>query len=478
MNPLLNYSTIKQVTNGVWVTPPKDPEAVLTGGAFDTRSLGDAEIFFAWKGEASDGHAHIHQLANSQIRLIVVEQEVEPVAGCAILKVVKTQKALQQMAQKLASMFQGKIVAITGSVGKTTAKTWLSQMLENRFSLLTNVRSFNNHVGCPITVLGIKPEHELLILEMGMSGLGELELLSSIAPADITVLLNVGHAHIGKLGSRENIYKAKLEIFSHQRPDALSLLPWSDSRLKEWTKTGETQYFGAGSADYSWETVAVNSDEKSQQILFQTPWGEKTVLSSQLGPHVGDLLSCLFAICHRLGARWEDIEKPLETLSQEKGRSSFFAGHNGSTVLDDSYNANPESVINMLRIIASMEAKRRIGVIGNLAELDEEMKESADAILENIPTETTHLFLGGETGQILYPKIKNRYPKIQLYLIEDIEESLTQLKDLLDKESIVGVKGSRTSHMERFVYELTGKETQCRQTGCKKPVICNQCDEL
>lgn len=476
-NILLNFKRIQQLTQGWWLTPPKDPVEKLTTGAFDTRSPGEAQIFFAWKGEKNDSHLYLNQLSDSKIRLIMVERDVPAVNDIAILKVNSTLKALHSLASELAKNFNGKIINITGSSGKTTAKTWLKHILKDHFSLISNIGNFNNHIGCPITILNINSTNNLLILEMGSSGIGELKLLSSIAPADISLLLNVGHAHLGKFGSQENVYKAKTEIFANQREQALSLVPYSDPRLRDFLQGNNYQYFGRNSPSFSWETLEVDPIRRKQRILFHTPFGQKTALVNLLGDYVGELLSALIAICYFLGLSWQDIENKLNNLPQEKGRSNFLQGFNGALILDDSYNANPESVINMLKTLCSVEARQYIAVIGNLAELEENLKESAEYILKNIPAKVTHLILSGDTGKILAPLFKNKFPDLAVFTLDSLPEIIAKLKLLANKYTVIGVKGSRSAHMERIVYGLSETtETNCTLLSCGKLDMCKICD--
>ncbi len=476
MNDLLCFSLIEKITSGEWLAPPPDFDVQLSGGAFDTRSLGQAEIFFAWKGDNSDGHQYLQQLEGSRIKLAIVEQAVPPLNGIAILKVPQTLEALHQLANHLALGFEGKIVNITGSSGKTTTKTWLTHILEDRFNLLSNPGSFNNHIGCPITILFMNATHNLMILEMGSSGLGELDLLSSIAPADIALLLNVGHAHLGKFGSIENTYQAKTEIFNHRRGEAVSIVPGGDQKLATHLQNEPTHTFGRRSDEFSYRIQFVDTQNMSQTIVFQTPLGEKSVVVGQLGNYVGELLSAILAVCFNLGLTWEEVEARLVSLPQEKGRSTFFKGINGSLLLDDTYNANPESMINMLETICSADAEQCIGVVGNLAELEEDLSESAEFILSNLPDRLTALFLSGESGKILIPLIQKRFPELQTEFASSVTEMIDILKPLMNSRTVVGIKGSRSSHMERVIFGLMEKRFTCFLDRCSRLNRCNVCD--
>lgn len=476
MNGILRCSAIEQLTGGHWLSPPSAFDMEVSTGAFDTRSLGAAEIFFAWKGENSDGHVYLQKLEGSGVKLAIVEREVPPLHGIAILKVPDSLAALHQLARHLAASFKGKIVSITGSSGKTTTKTWLNHLLKDRFNLLSNPGSFNNHIGCPISILSLQPSHDLLILEMGSSGLGELECLSAIAPADITVLLNVGHAHLGKFGTLENTYRAKTEIFSHQRDKAVSIVPFGDQRIDRYLPEGTIQTFGKNSPEFSYSIVSVDPRKMTQNIHFRTPFGDKTALVGQIGSHVGELLSAILGVCYNLGLTWQDIGEKLETLPQEKGRSTFLEGINGALLLDDTYNANPESTINMLETICTLQMEQYIGVVGNLAELDAELIESADYILSNLPERLTALILSGESGKILTSLIQKRKPGLKTVFAASVDEIIQQLKPLLNRGTVIGIKGSRSAHMERVVHGLTGTPFSCTLKTCGRLNRCDVCD--
>ena len=458
--------------------PPREPFHILVGGAFDTRAIGNAQIFFAWKGRCSDGHHYIDQLNGTSIRLAVIEREVPTIGELALLKVSDSLQALQNLASKLAAEFKGKIISITGSCGKTTAKTWLEHLLSARFRVLCSEKSFNNSIGCPTTVMHLRAEHDVIVLEMGTSGTGELEMLSGLFPADISVLLNVGHAHLGKFGSREAIYRGKTEIFSHHRKDATFLIPFQDTRIREFMPSMSYSFFGKGSPQFSWKLDAVDAKRHRQSFTFQTPEGARTAWVNQLGNHVGETLSALMAICHQLGMDWEDIASRLETLPQEKGRSIVSFGIHHVTILDDTYNANPESVVNMLHTLCSLKARRYVGVIGNLAELEADLSESANVVVENIPSRLTHLILTGETGKILSKLIEKRYSALETIYLESLVDVIDRARRYCDDSTAIGVKGSRSAHMERVVHALFGKKVSCDLAVCGLLQMCSGCEKL
>jgi UDP-N-acetylmuramoyl-tripeptide--D-alanyl-D-alanine ligase len=474
----MNFAQIQQITGGNWLIRPVDAVEEIAGGAFDTRSLGEAQIFFAWRGENSDGHRHLHQLKNSDIRLIIVEQDVEPAGTAAILKVPSTLEALHRIASALSRAFGGKIISITGSSGKTTMKTWLCHLLKPHFNLLSNTGTFNNHIGCPLTLLSLKPEHKLLILEMGTSGIGELSLLSSIAPADITVLLNVGRAHLGRFGGIENTYRAKMEIFSHQRSGSLALIPYGDLYLKSHLTTKNIETFGRGAPRFGWGVSAIDPDRRSQTLWLNTPEGMKEFVIGHMGSFAGELISAAAAIIYHLGLSWDDWADRLSDLPGEKGRAAFSRENCGLLILDDTYNANPESLIGMLETLCRLKRLQTIGVIGQLAELEEPLSESAAYILDNLPDGLSHLYLTGATGRILAPMIADRYPSIAVHYELGIIPLISCLKKWVGQAAVIGVKGSRSAHMERVVYALRGMEVGCQLMPCPRLNMCQDCPQL
>ncbi|MDT8446428.1 MAG: Mur ligase family protein [bacterium] len=464
-----------QITGGRWLRVPKDFEQPLVGAAFDSRRIGSEQIFFALNQGGVDGSRFIDQLPPTQIELAVVQQEVPAPEGLAVLWVPDSLKALHQLARWRAEHFGGKILSLTGSSGKTTTKTWLRHCLEPHLAVQSNPGSFNNHIGCPVTVLSLKPETELLILEMGTSGVGELELLCGIAPADVTLLLNVGHAHLGKFGSAEALLEAKLEIFKHQRLGGQAIVPGWDQRIQGRLPSGAWT-FGPGSPRFARRLEAVGP--LGQRFELSGPSGSVQVEVPHPGDYVGDLLAAVYAVFEALELPVETLADCCSSLPQERGRSTLVCGALGEQLLDDSYNANPESVVNMLQTLTSLKADRYIGVVGNLAEMDEGLQQSGEVILRGLPPKLTHLFLGGQSGQDLAPAIRQARPDLELHLFEQPLELLPLLAPLRGPGAVIGIKGSRSAHMERLTWALSGQDAACPLPRCGLLLNCADCPQL
>ncbi len=472
MNPLLTFGQIAELTQGRWLNPPEDLTQTLVGGTFDSRATQGAEIFFTLPG-ASDAHAFLPSLEGSGVKLALVSKEVPRVRGLHLLWVEDVLTALHLLARHQAKQFRGKIIALTGSSGKTTAKTWLAYLLKPYYSLIANPGNFNNHIGCPLTVLAVRPETEILILEMGTNNLGELALLSRIAPADFTLLLNVGHAHLGRFGSLEKTYQAKMEIFSHQRPGGLAIVPAEDTKLMELSSPLKRVSFGEARGEYAYERL--NHRLEGQEVRIKTPQGERNFFLASPGYHAPATLTALMPLFCELGL-FQKLPDRLE-LPTEKGRGGLLQTARGAILIDDTYNANPESVINLLYTLTQLPGESYVAVIGNLGELEEDLSLSAEVIAEHIPKKLDHLLLTGGTGVILAQRIQQAHPLLDVRYYPALAKLLEDIKSYDEPGAIIGVKGSRAAHMERVILRLQGKTISCLLSACERLTPCSTCEE-
>lgn len=472
----LTFEQCQRSTQGYWVSEPTDLKQPLCGGAFDSRNIEREQIFFAFSFGAQDGHQFVPKLVGSSVKLLVVERDVPPVPGVAILCVTDSLNALHQIAGWRARHFAGKIISLTGSSGKTTLKNWLTHFLGSQLKVQANPGSFNNHIGCPVTLLALRPETEVLILEMGTSGTGELELLSSIAPADVTMLLNIGHAHLGKFGSRDALIKGKLEIFGHQREGGVNLIP----ALRDWSSASvpEPKVSFGGSGDYWFEAPVLDGVDGAQRFVLAGPQGRVEVEANHLGPFVPELLCAIKAVCDLLGDFEGSFASLAKCLPEGQGRSQLLIGLDQSKVIDDSYNANPESVVSLWQTMAAFEAGRYVACIGNLAEMDDGLKDSINVLREGLPEKITDLFLCGDTAGVLAEALGAQRPGLNIQLFNtplDMRESVLEIGG---PQTVIGIKGSRTSHMERLVLALTGAEVSCTAQRCGLLLNCKNCPKL
>lgn len=449
---MLNFGLIQSITGGHWLQEPT-LEQPLFGGSFDTRTLKDEHIFLAFSGEHVDGHNFLPQLKNSAVRLAIVEKAVQPnLKGLAVLQVDNSLKALHQMAGFLRQQFTGKVIALTGSSGKTTFKNWLAYVLRQHMPVLSTKGNFNNHLGCPISLLDLQPEQRIVLLEIGASGVGEIDQITQWLQPDYSLLLNVGHAHLGKFGSLKNTYQAKQEIFNHLKKGGRAFAPANDKRLNQLPQ--HTIYFGKGSANFGWRVNWDNlGDQQMLQYQFLLPDGAKNCWCNQIGAEAGQNLSLLVALCLELGLSWQQISHSLTQLPTSPGRLQLKTGLFGAKILDDSYNANPESLVYLWQTMSHFKGFYKISVVGELTELEAGLKESSQ-IIQQIPAEIDQLFLSGHTALAIKHAVLQQRPNLKVQLFEDFETLLQTLQPFLNANSLIGIKGSRAAGMERLVQLL------------------------
>src|SRR4028119_664202 len=262
--------SIAQLAEILTVPLPAVPEGLLTalgtGIATDTRTLEGGEVFLALRGDNFDGHQFVAKARDlGAIAAIVDRDWHEELPHFPLLRVDDTLKAYQSIAAWWRAQFSIPIVAVTGSVGKTTVKELIAAVLSTRGNVLKTQYNYNNEIGVPKTLLELSSSHNYAVIEMGMRGMGEIALLSQIARPSIAVITNVGTAHIGRLGSEEAIAKAKCELLAEMSPDAITVLNQDNQLLIETAKTvwqGKTLTYGLEGGDIHGELL----DTKTIQV--------------------------------------------------------------------------------------------------------------------------------------------------------------------------------------------------------------------
>ena len=444
------------MTGGTWLRPVSG-DSPLTGAAFDTRKIQDEEIFFAWKGTFGDGHRHLKKLRSPRLKLIVAEREDfrKPEGDYGILLVPGSLEALQNMAREWVARYSGRIVAITGSSGKTSTKNWLASVLGRERRVLASRESFNNAIGCPVTLLSIRPEHEVVLLEMGMSGEKEIDLLASIARPHLSAVINVGHAHVGKVGSYEKILAAKWEIFNHMRAPALAFVPRPLARQALPSGVRKIE-FGEDAGDYSFKPLRENDGKGRSGYEFRYGNESFRAFPGAFGRHVGHNLSLVTAICCELGTGKEAIRRGFEGLENPAGRGRLRTGAKQTDVFDDSYNANPESLLNFFQTLSDFPHSLKVAVVGELAEQDGELAHCRKVLQGRVSQEFEKIFLIGKTAEALAAILADSgYDERRIRIGSDEESVREGLESFLGADTLIGVKGSRVSKLENLVEKLT-----------------------
>jgi UDP-N-acetylmuramoyl-tripeptide--D-alanyl-D-alanine ligase len=376
-------------------------------------------------------------------------------------------EGLRALASAQRRLFRGHVAAITGSTGKTTTKEILSAIFEGMGPVLKTRGNFNNLLGLPLTVLSLNANHRSMVLEMGMSGLGEIDRLASLARPDSGVVTNIGHVHMENLGSREGIARAKCELFAHLSPEGMLVLNASDLRwTRPWLHQAVCPVTVAGSAerdsDY-WVDCPGKQDRHGLRYRFRR--GRQLVLEGNLpmpGRHNG--LNALMAslAARSAGMEWAEIGRGLDRISPAGMRFEFVDCPGwGATLIHDAYNANPDSMAAALETLREVGEGRRLGaVLGDMNELG--------AYASQAHLETGRLagrlgldFLvtvGGLAKGIADGALEEGMPESRILTAEDNGEALRQLRKLARPGDWILFKGSRTVHMEDIIAVMRSEE--------------------
>ena len=338
----------------------------------DSRTIHPGALFIPLVGERFDGHAYINSaLEGGAIGCLTARERESYREDKFYVKVSNTQRALRDLAAWYKGRFQIPFVAITGSVGKTTAKDMIASVLSTRYRVLKTEGNFNNDVGLPLTLLRLNREHEICVLEMGMDKFGEIDYLAEIVKPEVGIITNIGDAHIERLGSRENIFKAKCELLPHVQKNGLLILNGDDALLS--TLRGHTPvpavFFGQQEG-LEYRAQAVSGDGVSHiHCLLTTPHMEREVKIPALGEHMVYPALIATAVAERFGLTPSEIQQGLTQFVPTKMRMNVLHRGHGITILDDTYNANPQSMRAAINVLADGPGSWKVAVLGDMLEL-------------------------------------------------------------------------------------------------------------
>ena len=365
-------ATLTQLVEVLAAKPINIPDAVASiscGIQTDTRNLKPGEVFVALRGEKFDGHEFASVAIKQGAIAAIVDRrfQADIAPKLPLLQVEDTLQAYQKIASWWREQFKIPVIAVTGSVGKTTTKELISAVLETQGKVHKTQANFNNEIGVPKTLLELSSEHDYAVIEMAMRGLGEIALLSQLARPTVGVITNVGTAHIGRLGSEEAIAKAKCELLAEMPSTSVAVLNHDNSRLMATAATvwqGQTLTYGLEGGDL-----------QGQLIDQQTMYVEGVHLPLPLpGRHNASNFMAALAVAKVLQIDWSPLTAGL-TVNLPSGRSQRYELPNDIVILDETYNAGLESMLASLQLLAETPGKRRIAVLGSMKELGERATE-------------------------------------------------------------------------------------------------------
>ena len=432
---------------------PADTEA--EGVVIDSRQVGKNYIFVAIKGERVDGHDFVRDVFEKDALAMIAERELD--TDRPYILVESSLEALKKLAAYYREGLDTKIVGITGSVGKTSTKEFISSVLAQKYKVLKTEGNFNNEIGVPLTLFKIRDFHEVAVIEMGISDFGEMHRLSYMVRPDICVMTNIGLCHLENLGSRDGILKAKSEIFDFASRDAVAVLNMDDDKLysvKE-VKNRKPVYYGMNrNADVYAESVEANGIYGTKAVIFLKKEDKKIEVKIPLpGKHMVYNAMAAATVGEILGLGAEEIRQGIENIQSVGGRLHIIETEK-YTIIDDCYNANPVSVRSSLDVLNNAE-ERKVAILGDMFELGADEKKLHYQLGEYFKEKQIDMaVLAGELSENTYQGIRDSGAATQVYYYKTLEDLLDYLDIMVQEKDVILVKASHSMHFEKIVEKL------------------------
>ncbi len=420
-------------------------DVVFSGVSTDTRSLSKGDLFVALSGPRFDGHLFLAEAMGAGAVGAIVSRQID--TALPTITVDDTRVALGSLASFWRQQFQIPLIAVTGSNGKTTVKNMIASILAESAPVCATQGNLNNDIGVPLTLLGLRQQHKHAVIEMGMNHRGEIAYLSNLAKPTVAAITNAAHAHLEGLGSIEQVAQAKGEIFGGLADDGVAVINADDAYCNLWLDLAAPhQVMTFGLENDADVTAEYESTDSGSLISMKTKEGVIEMRLPLLGKH--NVMNALTAATASLagGASLADIRSGLEKLQAVSGRLEIKAGINGARILDDTYNANPDSVGAGLQVLREAKGERVL-VLGDMGELGQASDDIHRRVGELARRVGVHrLFAVGPMSR----HAASAFGKGGRHF-ENHEEAADALLDVLHSDMTVLVKGSRSMHMEKIV---------------------------
>lgn len=433
-------------------------EIMIDGVSIDSRKIQPGNLFIPFKGEHSDGHRFVEDALQKGAAAALWQKDVpNPPLHLPVLIVEDTLTALQELARSYRNELDVKVVGITGSNGKTTVKDMTANLLALQYKVKKTEGNFNNHIGMPLTILSLDEDTEIAVLEMGMSGKGEIEFLTRLARPNVTVITNIGEAHLQDLGSRDGIADAKLEIIQGLQEHGLIVYMGDEVLLKErlanYDGNAQVKTFGRSRQNDLYPVEISGSQSGSR---FKVNDNDVEFDLPVLGAH--NVLNALSAmlVAQYFNIPFEKMNDGFSHLKLTNMRMELVEGANGERVINDAYNASPTSMRAAIDLISNLpDFNQKIVVLGDMLELGEQENNFHYEIGKGLdPEKVNYVFTYGPLATHIAEGAKTNFPNERVLSFSDKTALIEELKKLTDKETLILVKASRGMKLEEVVIAL------------------------
>jgi UDP-N-acetylmuramoyl-tripeptide--D-alanyl-D-alanine ligase len=450
---------ILEATKGKLISGEADTEVLRV--STDSRKIIDGDLFIPLKGERFDGHDYIPAALEAGARAVLTHKDIGPVHSKCVIRVDNTSTALLDLAGWYRRKFDIPFVGITGSVGKTSTKDMVAGVLSRKFRVLKTEGNFNNEIGLPLTIFNLDSSHQAAVIEMGMSGFGEISRLTAVARPDIAIITNIGVSHIEKLGSRQNILKAKMEILEGLSEKGLVVLNGDDKLLyglKDLLNF-RTVFYGI---DECCDYQAYNIHTAGEQgTSFEITVGTEDYKVHVPAPGVHNVYNALAAIAVglELGLTMNEIIDGIASFAPGNMRMNII-NRGDIKIIDDTYNASPQSMEAAITVLKDISAgnRRTVAVLGDMLEMGEWAYDAHYNVGKFAASKKIdYIITVGDNGRVIAKgALESGFDANCAFSFNNNAEVNRFLKDFVKSGDVILVKGSRGMKMEEIIRQLTG----------------------
>lgn len=465
MNNKIKVNDILKITNGKLITGDINYECEEFSK--DTREIKGGEIYIGLMGEKVNGGVFFEQAFQKGASGVILQnievndEQKEKYRDKVIILVNNTLDAIQKIASFKRNLYTREfpIVAVTGSVGKTSTKDMIYSVLNQRYKTLKTEGNYNNHIGVPLTILKLK-NHEAAVVEMGMNHLGEISVLTNIVKPTLCVITNIGTSHIGNLGSRENILKAKLEILEGNENKEIIVNNDNDLLHEFYNQNMNKINIITYGIENKSSVYATNIIEKAESTKFICHIDNKQfeVEVPVGGIHFVYNALCAATVGNKLGLSNEEIKRGIESFELTKKRMDIEILNNGVKIINDTYNASFESMKASIQNLSKYK-NRKIAVLGDMFELGEYTKELHEKVgIEIAKSSIDILICNGKNAKYITEKAKEEgMQEKNIYYYETKEEIIEKLNKIIKSDDVILFKASNGMKFYELVEKLKSK---------------------